>query len=82
MNTVAIKKAALMHELSRIPDIYLDTAIAYFDNLLADIPNPSPQNQSLKGIWENSGFEEIINLEQELHAVRQELQDSILKRTF
>ncbi len=82
MNTVAMKKVTLMHELSRIPEARLDTVMTYFENLLADIPVPSCQNQSLKGMWKGVGFEKIVDLEQELHNIRQELQDTILKRTF
>ena len=82
MNTAAMKKVALMHELSRIPDTYLDTIKTYLESLLADIPVPLPQNHSLKGIWRDAGFEKVVNLEKELHAIRQELQGSILKRTF
>jgi len=82
MNTVAMKKVTLMHELSRIPEARLDTVMTYLENLLADIPVPSCQNQSLKGMWEGVSFEKIVDLEQELHNIRQELQDTILKRTF
>jgi hypothetical protein len=82
MNTAAMKKVTIMHELSRVPDARLDAVMTYLETLLHDIPIPSLQNQSLKGIWGNAGFEKITNLEQELHALRQELQADILKRTF
>jgi hypothetical protein len=82
MNTAAMKKVTIMHELSRVPDTHLDTVMTYLETLLNDIPIPSSQNQSLKGIWGDAGFEKITNLEQELYTVRQELQSAILKRTL
>ena len=66
MNTAAMKKVTIMHELSRVPDARLDTVMTYLETLLHDIPIPSSQNQSLKGIWGDTGFEKMTNLEQEL----------------
>ena len=66
----------------RVPDARLDTVMTYLETLLHDIPLPASQNQSLKGIWGDAGFEKMTNLEQELYTVRQELQADILKRTF
>ncbi len=82
MNTVAIKKMTLMHEVSRIPETHLDAVMTYLESVLSDLPTPSPQPQSLKGIWRDAGFENITDVQQELHTIRQELQDAILRRTF
>ena len=80
MNTAAIKKITIIQDLSRIPETSLDTVKSYLDTLLKDIQIPSPTNQSLKGIWQDAGFEKISNLEDELRTVRQELQGAILTR--
>ncbi len=73
---------ALMHELSRIPETRIDAVMTYLETVLADIPTPSPQQQSLKGIWKDAGFEKITDVEKELRTVRQELQEEIMKRAF
>lgn len=80
MNTAAIKKTTIIQELSRIPETSLDTVKSYLDTLLKDIQVPPPTNQSLKGIWQDAGFEKISNLEDELRTIRQELQNAILTR--
>ncbi len=80
MNTAAAQKIAIFQALSRIPDTNLDKVKAYLDTLLVDTKVSPPKNQSLKGIWQQMGFENISDLEGELHTVRQELQDAILKR--
>jgi len=79
MNTVALKKVSIMHELSRVPEGRLDTVLAYIETIIGDISTPQAQQMSLKGIWKDTGLGEI-NIEGELHAVRQELQHSILAR--
>ena len=80
MNTVALKKVSIMHELSRVPEGRLDTVLAYIETLIDDAI-PQSQNVSLKGIWKDTGLGEI-NIEGELHTVRQELQHSIFERQF
>lgn len=79
MNTVALKKVSIMHELSRVPEDRLDTVLAYIETIVGDIPMPQSQQMSLKGIWKDTGFGEI-DIEGELHAARQELQHSIVER--
>ncbi|MCP4102902.1 MAG: hypothetical protein GY750_16010 [Lentisphaerae bacterium] len=80
MNTAAIKKMTIIQALSRIPETSLDSVKMYLDNLQADVQVSVLKNQSLKGIWKNAGFEHIVNLEDEVRAARQELQETILTR--
>ncbi len=80
MNEVAMKKVALMCELSRVPEARLDEVMAYFEGLLADVPVPSDHKRSLKGIWKDSGFDKLADLECEIRNTRQEIQDAIMKR--
>jgi hypothetical protein len=80
MNATAIKKMAIIEELSRLPETRLDTVKNYLDTLLMDVQALPPTNQSLKGIWKDAGFENLANLEEELSTVRQELQEAILKQ--
>ncbi len=80
MNTVAIKKMTIIHELSRIPETSLDRVKRYLDSMLQDIQVSVPTNQSLKGIWKDAGFEKIVNMEEEIRNVRHELQEAILTR--
>ena len=80
MNTAALKKITIMHELSRVPEARLDTVITYIETLLRDVSVPQSQNMSLKGIWKGTGLDEVSDIEGELHAVRQELQRATLNR--
>jgi hypothetical protein len=80
MNTTAIKKVTIIQELSRLPETSLDTVKDYLDSLLMDIQVQPLKNQSLKGIWKDAGFENISDLNGELHTIRQELHDAIVKR--
>ncbi len=80
MNTTAIKRMTIIQELSRIPETSLDTVINYLESLLKDNQTQPPTNQSLKGIWKGAGFEKLLHIEDELDAIRKELQTTILKR--
>ena len=82
MNTIAITKSTIIQELSHIPETSLATVKNYLDALLKNAQTTSPMNQSLKGIWKDAGFEKIVNLEHELHEIRQELQETMLQRRF
>ena len=80
MNTIAMAKSTIIQEVSRIPDTSLAIVKNYLDALVKHTQTSSPENQSLQGIWKDAGFEKIGNLEQELHEIRQELQNTILQR--
>jgi hypothetical protein len=82
MNTVALKKISITHELSRVPESRLDTILTYLETLLHDVAIPPPRNMSLKGIWKDTGLGDIPDVERELRHVRQELQQSILARSL
>ena len=60
MNTAAIKKSTIIKALSRIPDNSLDNVEIYIESLLINLQSPSLKNQSLKGIWKDAGFENIL----------------------
>lgn len=80
MNTAAIKRMNIVQELSLIPENSLDIIKNYLDTMLTYVKVPAPKNESLKGIWKNTGLENISDFEHEIRTVRQELQDSILAR--
>ncbi len=80
MNSAAITKSEIIQELSRIPENDLLAVKSYLDAILRDLHVPLPLNQSLKGIWKDVGFENMLNLEEELRQIRQQLQEIILER--
>ncbi len=82
MNTTAIKKSAIINELQRIPENKLDLVKTFIDSILTENRINPPENRSLKGIWKDAGLEKITDLEGELRAVRNELNEGILKRKF
>jgi hypothetical protein len=76
----ALLKQKIKKNLSRIPENKLKEIDDFIDFILhkSDLQEEKPVQ--LKGIWENSGFEKIGNLDQELTEIRKELSNSILKR--
>ncbi len=80
MNVSAIKKLEIIRELSHVSEEQLDDIWLYIEALLPTAKLKSKHNRSLEGIWQNAKFEKILNLEDELVAIRKELSDSILHR--
>ena len=48
--------------------------------IMQDAPNIPCANQNMKGIWNDAGFEKLLDLEQEIQGVRQELSEMILEK--
>ena len=63
MNTAAITKSEIIQELSRIPEEELYAVKQYIDSILEKYPYSLLENQSLKGIWKDVGFEKLADLE-------------------
>ena len=82
MNIAAMTKGAIIRNLSLIPNTDLDNVRTYIQFLLDERKIPIPKNQSLKGMWENVGFEKLISLGDELSRIRHQLQDAILQRVI
>jgi|GEM_PF-3675706 len=59
-------------------EIYND----HIDDVQTELNISNLKSQSLKGIWKDAGFEKIVDLEGEIYKIRQELQDSILKKVL
>jgi len=80
VNSNALLKQKIKKNLSRITESKLKEIDDFIDFLLnkEEIEEAKPAN--LEGIWKNSGFENIPDLEQSLSDARKELSDSILKR--
>jgi len=75
-----ILKQKIKKKLSRIPGNKLKEVDDFIDFLLHKLHIEEGKPVRLKGIWENTGLEKIIDIENELVKVRKELSDSILKR--
>ena len=82
MNLAAIKKTEIVKELSLIPDEKLDRVRMYIDSILMESQQLAKSGRSLRGIWSNKGFEEIVDLEKELKEARKQLDDAILEKQF
>jgi hypothetical protein len=82
MNTAAIKKTEIVRELSLIPDHKLDSVRMYIDAILTESKRITKSSRSLKGIWSNRGFEEIIDLEGEIKEMSKHISDATLGRQF
>jgi len=75
-----ILKQKIKKNLSRVPANKLKEVDDFIDFLLHELNIEEGKPVRLKGIWENTGFENITNLEDELGKVRKEIGNSILKR--
>lgn len=69
-----------MQTVAQLPAAKLDQVKIYLDALLEDAKSEAPDNQSLKGIWRNTGIGSLSDLEEELQTVRNELHYATLKR--
>lgn len=82
MQTAAVKKMELINKIAKLPEQKISEVDSFIQKLLAQLEFKKPEPISLKGIWKNKGFEKITDLEGEIKNIRQELNDSILKRAF
>lgn len=82
MHTAAIKKMELIHKIAKLPEKNIYEVDNYIQKILSQLEFEEPKPVSLKGIWKNKGFEKITDLETELKIIRNELNDSILKKAL
>ena len=82
MNKVAANKIDILRKLSLVPENRLEKVKDYLDVLLADVEKDAAGEKSLKGIWTDSDFEKLIDLEEAVREVRKELQESVLNKTL
>lgn len=82
MQTATVKKMELINKISKLPEQKISEVDGFIQQLLAQLELKKPEPISLKGIWKNKGFEKITDLEGELKNIRQELNDSILKKSI
>lgn len=76
MNTTALKQLEISQQLAFLSDQQLEKIDQYLKTLFTPA---TENNQSLKGIWKNKGFEKLDEIS-ELKKIRQELNQSILKK--
>lgn len=82
MESTTIKKMELIHKIARLPEKKLAEVEAFIQTILSQSKIAPPNPISLEGIWENKGFEKIMDLESEIKSIRVELADAILRRKF
>lgn len=76
MNSTALKQLEISQQLSLLSDQQLEQIDQYLKTLFT---TTTENNQSLKGIWQNKGFEKLDEIT-ELKQIRQELNQSILQK--
>lgn len=82
MHSAAIKKMELINKIAKLPDQKIYEVDNYIQKILLQLRFEKSKPISLKGIWKNKGFEKIANLEVEIKKIRNELNDSILKKAL
>lgn len=81
-----ITRELLKTEIDRIQDEYLDALYRFMKSLemsLNDLrieKQPMKRVQQLEGIWEGLGFERISDVETSIRELRQDSEESLLRR--
>jgi hypothetical protein len=77
MENYAITEQNIIKGLKHLPKNKLHEVNTFIQFLLSKSERKL-KNESLAGIWANIGFEELINIDDEINIARKELGDSIL----
>ncbi len=72
----------IIHKMAKLSEQQINKLDNYVHNLFLQSKLNEPKPVSLKGIWKNTGFEKINDLDSELKSIRQELSDSILNKAI
>ena len=82
MHTAAIRKMELIHKISKLPEKKIPDVEKYIQKIISQIDSESTKPINLKGLWKNKGFEKLGDLEKEINTVKNEMNNSILKKAF
>ncbi len=80
MKTSAVKRTMIQKQLSILPQEKLQQVSDFVEFVLFQSKVEHERVVKLGGIWKNLGFEKIDNLEAELHKIRQDASNAILKK--
>jgi hypothetical protein len=76
MNNTQLKKIEILSNLSIVPNDKLDEISSFIKYILYTTRVKQKKPISVRGIWENKGFENI-DVEKELKNIRQEIQSNL-----
>jgi hypothetical protein len=76
MNNTQLKKIEILSNLSIVPNDKLDEISRFIKYILYTTRVKQKKPISVRGIWENKGFENI-DVEKELKNIRQEIQSNL-----
>ncbi len=81
MNTVQLKKLEIISNLSFVPVNRLDEIQRFIEYILYTTKARKKKPISVRGIWENKGFEKI-DIENELKDIRKNIQQNLDRKKF
>jgi hypothetical protein len=81
MNTVQLKKLEIISNLSFVPANRLDEIKRFIEYILYTTKAKKKKTISVRGIWENKGFEKI-DIEKELKDIRKNIQKHLDRKKF
>lgn len=81
MNTVQLKKLEIISNLSFVPVNRLDEIQRFIEYILYTTKARKKRPISVRGIWENKGFEKI-DIEKELKDIRKNIQQNLDRKKF
>ncbi len=78
----AIRIQEILRDLGDIPSEKLEQIELYIKAILSENPKKkkTEEPKTLGGIWENKGFEKIVDIENEIKMLRKEIGDQLLNR--
>jgi hypothetical protein len=81
MNEMQLKKIKIISNLSMVPMNRLEEVQRFIEYILYTTRAQKKKPISVRGIWENKGFEKI-DIEKELKTLRNEIQQNLDRKEF
>jgi len=81
MNEMQLKKIKIISNLSMVPMNRLEEVQRFIEYILYTTRAQKKKPISVRGIWENKGFEKI-DIEKELKTIRNEIQQNLDRKEF
>ena len=81
MNAVQHKKIEIMGKLAFVPANRLDEIQQFIEYILFTAKTQKKEPISVRGIWENKGFEKL-DIEKELKNLRKEIRQNLERKKF
>ena len=80
MNKQKIKQHELKEKIFKIPPELINDVENFLENILKKTIKTKPERGSLEGIWRETKFAKMKNIEEEIKQIKKELDKSIIEK--